>query len=285
MNLTMPELPDFPQLKFLPDIAARLWQSDQVKALWLGGSFAAGNQDSHSDVDLRVAVSAETFDYWRDIDLTEFFGEEYLEGQVHDFTGNGYLHHFLGASGTLWDVWFLDPAIYIPEGHVLLIGCRDDELRRKLDEVRPTAAFNPPAAKPEELRRVLVDYWITAHKHVKVIDRGKILTLYAGFEAEMRYLLRLWYALASGCDMGTSRFTIHMMAAMQTPIKATFGDAPERILGAPLRTVEEIKDAIEMRHREVARVGRLVAEQLGFAYPEVLETVVRRVWREAMRAN
>ena len=127
-ELSLPPLPDFPQMRHLSKMVGRLWEFPEVRALWIGGSFGAGTADALSDVDIRAAVDPEAVDAWKARDLRSIFGDEYLEGQIHDFMVNVVLHHFVGASATLYDLWLLDPDKGLPGDNVMLLGCRDEAL-------------------------------------------------------------------------------------------------------------------------------------------------------------
>ncbi len=50
-------LPDLPQVKYIHHAAQALGPRQGVQALWLGGSFARGDADRFSDVDMRIAVA------------------------------------------------------------------------------------------------------------------------------------------------------------------------------------------------------------------------------------
>ena len=276
--LVLPELPDFPQLNQLPSIVSTLWSYPEVQAVWLGGSFAKGTADHGSDVDIRAVVDHDAVDNWVPPDRPLIFGDEYVDGQVHDFVGNGILHHFIGASGTLYDLWILDSEKDLPSDDILLLACRNEAVAARISAIRPVPAFDPKPANPSTIRRVVVDYWITTSKDVKVLNRGLELVVNVGLEVQRAYLLRLWYALATGCDTGTSRATIHLLSRMIPPIQGLVGARMNELIGAPARSIEEIKRSIMANRDEVSRIGRLLAEKLGFDYPEKLESVVRSQW-------
>ena len=53
-----------PQSAVVKRVVEGLWQRQEVKAVWLGGSLAEGSGDLYSDIDLRVAVDPRWFDEW-----------------------------------------------------------------------------------------------------------------------------------------------------------------------------------------------------------------------------
>ena len=282
MTTILPDLPDFPQMRLLPAIVAKLWTCPEIKAIWLGGSFTAGTADEYSDVDLRAAVDAAAVDSWRLRDLRPFFGDEYLEGQTHDFIGNGVLRHFLGASGYIWDLWVVDVDKDLPRDNVLILACRDEALRERLDVVRPVSVVDPSPADPSTIRGLIVDYWIATSKDAKVAHRDHGIILKAGLDFQSSFLLRLWHVLATGKDPGAQRVTIHVLGQMLPPIVGMMGPEALDMIGAPARTMPEIAAAVERNRNEVARVGRILADRLGFEYPDRAEKAARRLWDEAL---
>jgi len=282
LTTILPDLPDFPQMRLLPAIVAKLWTCPEIKAIWLGGSFTAGTADEYSDVDLRAAVDAAAVDSWRLRDLRPFFGDEYLEGQTHDFIGNGVLRHFLGASGYIWDLWVVDVDKDLPRDNVLILACRDEALRERLDVVRPVSVVDPSPADPSTIRGLIVDYWIATSKDAKVAHRDHGIILKAGLDFQSSFLLRLWHVLATGKDPGAQRVTIHVLGQMLPPIVGMMGPEALDMIGAPARTMPEIAAAVERNRNEVARVGRILADRLGFEYPDRAEKAARRLWDEAL---
>lgn len=75
-ELAFSALPPLPQTASLKRASAVLWADEDVLALWLGGSFARGEADEYSDIDLRVAVRPEAQERWRRPDLEMLFSGE-----------------------------------------------------------------------------------------------------------------------------------------------------------------------------------------------------------------
>src|SRR5262245_25386247 len=96
-------LPALPQVPALRGVAERLWDEPDVLALWLGGSFARGDADGFSDVDLRVAVRPEAAEAWRAPGLERLFGGACVGSRLLSFGGPGFLHHAALADGTIFD--------------------------------------------------------------------------------------------------------------------------------------------------------------------------------------
>ncbi len=73
MELDFSFLPDLPQIKMLKRIATNIWRNEEVRAIWVEGSFGQGTADLYSDVDLRLAVPAARLKEWETPDLTALF--------------------------------------------------------------------------------------------------------------------------------------------------------------------------------------------------------------------
>ena len=55
-SISLASLPDLPQVRAISHAARALDRRRDVHAVWLGGSFARGDADRFSDVDMRIAV-------------------------------------------------------------------------------------------------------------------------------------------------------------------------------------------------------------------------------------
>jgi hypothetical protein len=102
---------------------------------------------------------------------------------------------------------------------------------------------------------------------------------FAGLYLERMALLRACYMQAVGKDID-SRVTIHMLGAMHKGLEGQLTEHQHNILGLPSRTPTETVTTIDAIRAEMARVGRWLADRHGFAYPDELEEVVRRIWHE-----
>ncbi len=270
-------LPPLPQVPPLRRMVSALWAREDVAALWLGGSFARGEADAYSDLDLRVAVAPDRLPAWSDLDPATLIGEPIVGTQRMGWVGTAFYHVVL-ENGVIVDLLVQSTDQAPPEDYTLPLACRDDAFGALL-----ASAHLPPAeelaADPETIRQSIVDFWISSHKHAKVIGRGLDPIVLFGLGLEQPVLMRLWYVAATGRDLGTQRATIHTMTRTARAIEAG-PDAEEtlRVLGAPRLTTDDRLRAAEISRDEVARVGRLLATRLGFAYPEALEHTVRASW-------
>ena len=78
-------LPDLPQVRAISHAAQALDQRHDVHAVWLGGSFARGEADRFSDVDMRIAVGRDDLNAWQEPDWPELLGEAAVGHQLLRF--------------------------------------------------------------------------------------------------------------------------------------------------------------------------------------------------------
>ncbi|NDC37168.1 MAG: nucleotidyltransferase domain-containing protein [Proteobacteria bacterium] len=102
-ELSLPSLPGCPQQAVLQRVAARLWQDTRVQAIWLGGSFANGNWDVESDLDLRILVSTESADALIKSPFADLLGVPIL-GEAQLNLDSYQLRHCLTGDGVFLDL-------------------------------------------------------------------------------------------------------------------------------------------------------------------------------------
>ena len=269
--LNLDALPDLPQRPLLIEIAQDLWDDPTVAALWLGGSLARGAGDAHSDVDLRVAFAAPAA------------VPEALPASAHRLAArvtycltfriaaDAVLHHMLLDDGQVYDLW-VQTATREPSRETrLVLGCRDEALASKLNGGEdPRVQFEP--ADPEEVRKVIGGFWMNLRKHRKVLARGLTLIAWEGEHRIRQDLLRLWHVEATGLDCGPlSAMTIHTLTPMVRSLEAAREGEALKALGRSSETTADFGKTLERLHTEGARVGRMLAERLGFDYPAAAE--------------
>lgn len=270
-------LPPLPQVSALRRLASALWARDDVAALWLGGSFARGEADAHSDLDLRVAVAPGRLAAWAELGPAALLGESVVGAQPMGWEGTAFYHLVL-EDGLIVDLLIQGTDREPPQDHTLVLDCRDDAFGERLAQARLPPAEEPPA-DPGAVRQAIVDFWIGSHKHAKVIGRGLDAVALFGLGLEQSVLMRLWFISATGHDLGTQRATIHTLTRTERAVQAGPDAArTPAVLSAPRLTRADRLRAVEVNREEVARVGRVLAERLGFAYPEALERTVRESW-------
>lgn len=278
-------LPDLPQVKVLKRMVSRLWSREEVQAVWIGGSFGQGNADLYSDVDLRVAVLSAHVDEWADLDLPVLFEGRCIAHTRSPSTGYGLLHHLILDTGDLYDLWVQDVQKISADEPCRILGCRDpklaDVLRESAGSAVPTHRPSPDALK---LRLEIVGFWMNSHKHRKVLHRGLDPLVIVGLQTERTLLLRLWALNAGDYDTDDRQPTIHTLSAqVRTLIESK--EHMLEIMGAPGRTRSELLRLIELHRDEVSRVGRELAEQYSYDYPEELERTVRACWRDFLSSG
>ena len=272
-------LPDLPQAASLRRVAAALWAEADVSALWLGGSFARGEADEYSDIDLRVAVRPEAAERWRQPDLGRVFGGA-VAGCTPFPVGTGLLHHLALTSGDIYDLWIQTTEEAPSQEAALVLGCRDEAFARRLSATKPEPAPDPVPADPAAVGQLVASFWINSLKHRKVLHRNLDLVAQTGVGMERALLQRLWFIAATGRDGVSPRPTIHTLTELDRVVMRAQGAHCLSLTGSPLTSRREIIQAIEANHDEVAALGRRLSADLGFEYPEALERTVRETWRQ-----
>jgi predicted nucleotidyltransferase len=277
---TLQTLPVLPQVALLRHAVAQIRQHDEVVAVWLGGSFAVGNADQYSDLDLRIAVPSAALEIWKTVDVSVVFGQKCVGEKIQMFGPSAFLRHVLTKDGQLIDLFVQDIAAENPEHAILVLACRDEQFARKLAQFqRPVEADYPPA-DAAIIRSVIVEFWLNTHKHRKVLHRGLDTLVLTGLQFDRANLSRLWYAWLTGNDIGEGRPTIHGMSRVLRTVQDRLGDRALAVLGAGTSDRASLCRSIEESRDEVAKVGRELAAKLDFEYPEGLERAVRVGWNE-----
>lgn len=280
MELDFSSLPDLPQIKILRRIASNLWRNEEVRAIWVEGSFGQGTADLYSDVDLRLAVPATRLKEWETPDLTALFEGRCVAHQQLFQHEDSILIHLLLDIGDMYDLGIQEVQGVSPGEACLVLGCRDPALARVFMEpvsAPPPSPFTDPDS--EQVRQVIIDFWLRSNKHRKILYRGLDPMVILGLQNERTILMRLWTIHATGQDTGALRPTIHSLTPQVRSIMR-FYDSPLDILGAPGRSRQELLELIELHRDEISRVGRTLAELLTFEYPEHVEATVRDCWHD-----
>ena len=278
-DLRLDDLPSLPQSQTIRALAPRLWENEQVVAIWLGGSLAAGTGDPYSDIDLRVAVSPDDLPAWESADLQSILDGPALARQLVKLGDSAFIHHMILQNGDILDLLVQSAEAAPVSEPVLMLGCRDDAFAERLASSKQAPDTTPTPATGEAVRELVVAFWINSHKHRKVLHRGLDLMFPAATYANWHMLMRMWYIDATGCDATSYHFSgIHGLTELVHAIEEVYGNEPLALCGAPTQTREEICDAIERYQDTVSLLGRRLAERYGFEYPADLENTVRRDW-------
>jgi hypothetical protein len=125
-----------------------------------------------------------------------------------------------------------------------------------------------------DIQELPTTFWITTHKHRKVLQRKLDLLAHIGLAMEQNLLLRLWYIELSGQDCkDLRRQTIHSLSGVIRTLEQAAGEQAHALIGAPKRQRQEIYRKL------VASLGRKLATGYGFPYPSALEATVRQSWQ------
>ena len=271
-------LPDLPQVKYIRHAAQALGPRQDVHAFWLGGSFARGDADLFSDVDMRIAVARDDIGAWREPDWAILLGDTVVGQQLLPFAETSFLHHLIVSQGTIIDFFVQSVDHPISRDAQLIIKYNDPSLRDRIRAADRPERADLPQADPHQLKAAIEEFWIISHKHAKVLFRNlNVLTL-AGIEFERALLTRLWYASLTGKDLGKQRPTVHLFTQAVRTLQEQLGSKALSVLGASLATRGDLLSWISLVRDEIAAVGRNLAAKHGFAYPEALEQTVRQSW-------
>jgi predicted nucleotidyltransferase len=280
LDLRLDNLPPLPQSQTIRALAPRLWENEQVVAIWLGGSLAAGTGDPYSDIDLRVAVSPDDLPAWESADLQSILDGPALARQLVKLGDGAFIHHMILQNGDILDLLVQSAEAAPVSEPVLMLGCRDDAFAERLASSKQAPDTTPTPVTSEAVRELVVAFWVNSHKHRKVLHRGLDLMFPAATYANWHMLMRMWYIDATGCDASSYHFSgIHGLTELVHAVESVNGAEPLTLCGAPTQTREEIFFAIECYQETVSLLGRRLAERFGFDYPADLENTVRRDWK------
>jgi hypothetical protein len=187
--------------------------------------------------------------------------------------------------GTIYDLHIQSVEEDPPAEARLILLCHDDTFSEKLAGGESRAPEHLPA-QPDEIARALQLFWMNQQKGLKVFHRGLPLLVWQGDFLMRQDLIRFHYVLATGQDCGPlNRLTIHTLTPVVQTIQQQAGDSILALVGEPARTPEELIETASSLRDEVSRVGRLLAEKLGFDYPAAAEETVRRSWAQFSHTN
>lgn len=283
MKVELGVLAESPHADMIRALAERCSADKRVRAIWVGGSLAAGKGDEYSDIDFRVVVDEGTVGMWVEPDWSNYLPSQRLGGILLRFGDNALLHHMVLAEGTILDFLVHDTAASMGEPHVAIVACDDPQLCARI------ASFAKPSSEITRdidaagVRQFLVDYWIVTHKEMKGLARKYDASAFAGLSVERRSLLRALHMLATGKDI-SDHMTIHVLGALHQALDGYVTPRQLEILGMPTRTPQETIAAIDAMRAEMTRVGHILAERYAFEYPLALETVVNATWEARKEA-
>lgn len=286
-ELFFDRLPDLPQCITLRAVATRLWSNQEIVALWLEGSLARGGSDLYSDVDLHVVVAPELLINWKMPGFAHIFADTPALGKIFiAFGEHAFLHNLTLANGEIFDLFVQDTLQPLSFDAKLVLGCREADLAQRLQEKAQKLPVTQLPVQKEQLQRIIESFWINTHKHRKVLHRDLAAMTLLGLAHERNVLLRLWYIQATDEDCGDlGRSTIHSLTRVIRTVEQHRGLHALGVMGAPMRSREEIYRAIEGNRCEVAELGRWLAQKYEFIYPEALEVTVQQGWQQFLASE
>ena len=183
------------------------------------------------------------------------------------------------TNGVIVDFYVQDTTKQHFEPDVVVLACRNPEFQEMLDGFSRPAVPLIKEIDGSAARQFLVDYWIITLKQLKALERQYDLSPFVGLFYERLSLLRAWHMKYLGQDI-PARPTLHMLGVLHKGLGNKLNAQQQQIMGLPSRTPEETAQAIEAIRAEMSAVGRWLAENHQFDYPQQLEDVVAQVWRE-----
>lgn len=280
-SLSFEQLPDIPQMAYFKTVAARLWEREDVVAIWLGGSIGSGKADRYSDVDLRLAVTPDAIDQWQKPDWEDVFGRPNVNNWSRPADEDASLHHVLLDNAEMVDLWVQTPEKELHQEPRLVVGCRDASLAARLAEPASEPRLDFDEVVPQKVLGAIEMYWSNHVKHEKVIHRDLTLMLRDGIYIFTGVLLRLKFILATGKDCGNVTIppmTIHMATPILSALREAYGNGLlDGMLPSEASQANSVA-AIETLDAAIADAGRALAERYAFDYPEELERVVLKSW-------
>jgi hypothetical protein len=284
INIELGRLAQGPHAELIRALARNCAADPAIQAIWVGGSLASGLGDAYSDVDFRIAVEPGQLEQWATPAWERYLPIRSSGGQLLRFSEQALLHHMVLEDGTIVDFYVQDTTQANFEPHVVILACRNDQLRERLEGFAQPASPIVRAIERDVCRQFLVEYWITTHKQLKALARKYDLSAFGGLFMERMPLLRAWFMQVAGKDID-GRPTLHMLGTLHRGLAGKLTAEQQVILGMPSRTPAETLSAIEAIRGEMARVGRWLAERHGFDYPEELEAVVWQFWNTHKEAS
>lgn len=239
---------------------------DRVMAAFLGGSYASGTADAHSDLDLYLITTDEAY--------VEFLAErETLVRRLGELLfledwGNPNCYFFILADGTEGELWIGQQSHFkqIHGGaHTVLLDKQGilTGIDFPLHEADPTE-------QTETLRQLIMSFWHEVGHFNKALARNQVWFAYGSLETMRHICVNLARLRHNFADEGVGEepfFKIeHAMPVEQlAPLQATF---------CPLE-IEAIRQAGAILLQFYGEVAAALAERHGLIYPAALEKVMR----------
>lgn len=267
-----------PQSQLINRLANALLPDERVLACWLRGSFARGNSDSYSDIDLAVAVDDEQFHYaFQSVRQQACAAGECIIAwdSPKDVNGAGFTAFYSDCN-------FLDVKVYRASRVSSLPA--SDPVRPIFD--RPGLLDQPRVAgQPEDslaapigdvIRWKLVFFWVCVYSAVRFVKREEYwyaAGMINSIRGTLAQVLWLWNHPDEVTDMSFIVWGVvrrDLDPALIDELNSTMSQAERRELP------ESLGKLIEMMERH----GPQIAEHTESEYPGALAYVVGRFYRD-----
>ena len=281
IDFKLDKLPQLPQLAQLRILAEKVWQDNNVEAMWLGGSFASGKADRYSDVDLRLSVSSEHLLDWHKPDFKALFGRPILMQATSMANEDAVLHHLLLDNCDAYDLWVQKSEGKLSDEPKFVMACRDTTLAERLAVKGHEGRLNFQEVRPEAIRHGLISYWANFAKNPKVLNRDLHMIWRDGLYLFSGFYLRLKFIEATGEDCGNVTIppmTIHTITPIIQILRNHYGDELLQIVSQPMQNRQECEASIERLSVAIGETGRSLAHTYQFEYPIEIEQAVLKYW-------
>lgn len=238
---------------------------DRVMAAFLGGSYASGTADVHSDLDLYLITTDEAYaEYLAEREtLVRQLGEPlFLEEW-----GNPNCYFFILADGTEGELWIGQQSHFqqIHGGaHTVLLDKEGilTDVDFPLHEADPTEQI-------ESLRQLITSFWHEVGHFNKALARNQVWFAYGSLETMRHICVNLARLHHNFADEGVGEepfFKLEQAMPVEqlAPLQATF---------CPLE-LEAIRKAGTILLQHYREVAISLAERHGLVYPAALEKVM-----------
>ena len=238
---------------------------DRIVAAFLGGSYASGNEDAHSDLDLYLITTDEAYAEF----LTErtAFVQQLGEPLFLEDWGNPNCYFFILADGTEGELWIGQQSHFkqIHGGaHRVLLDKQN--ILTGVDFPLHEAA---PTEQTETLRQLIMSFWHEVGHFHKALSRQQVWFVYGSLETMRHICVNLARLRHNFADEGMGEepfFKLEQAMPVEqlAPLQATF---------CPLE-LEAIRQAGSLLFQFYREMATILAERHGLVYPTALEKVM-----------
>jgi len=261
------------QLNHIKTFQSAFSNDERTVALWLSGSFASGRADKYSDVDFKLAI--------RDEDFDEFFADRveivkaivpFLLTQDFQF-GTLRVMHIMTPECDKIDLGMLrysDISDWPPLTQSAILFDKTGRLGEDLD-----GNCSKPEMSPEDLSRLVTDFWARAASLVICVGRNEPSLVYFGIAlVQVNYLLSLYHSLN-----GTQKAGAKLLKPL---LKAEQIEELESLIPLPDPSLETLAERFIAAVRYVSQRAKQVYASQKRLYPQEIENAVLSYYRREL---